>query len=46
LFDEGQEHAFRQALLTPFAEITTTSEAISSKDLQSDSEEDEMGDES
>ena len=46
LFDEGQEDAFKQALLTPFAEITTTSEAISSKDLQSESEEDELGDES
>ena len=46
LFDEGQEDAFKQAILTPFAEITTTSEAISSKDLQSESEEDELGDES
>jgi 5-methylcytosine-specific restriction protein B len=46
LFDEGQEDAFRQALLTPFAEISTTSEAISSTDLQSENDEDEDGDES
>ena len=46
LFDEGQEDAFRQALLTPFAEISTSSEAISSTDLQSENDEDENGDES
>ena len=44
LFEEGQEDAFVQGILAPFAEISTSSEAISSTDSQADIDDDEAGD--
>ena len=41
LFDDGQENSLIQALLAPFAEISTSSEAISSDESQIEIEDDE-----
>lgn len=41
LFDDGQDDALIQALLTPFAEITTSSEAISSDESQTPLDQDD-----
>ena len=46
LFDEGQEEALKQALLTPFEEISRTSEAIASEESQADTDEADEADES
>ena len=46
LFDDGQEDALIQGLLAPFADISTSSEAISSEESQSKLDEDDEGDES
>ena len=46
LFDEGQEDEFKQALLTPFAEISTSTDAISSTESKSPEDDDETGDDS
>jgi 5-methylcytosine-specific restriction protein B len=46
LFDDGQEDALVQALLAPFAEISTSSEAISAQESQTGSDEDQEGAES
>lgn len=43
LFDDGQEDVLTQALLAPFAEMSTSSEAISSEESQPEA--DENGDE-
>ena len=45
LFDDGQEDALVQGLLAPFADISTSSEAISSEESQAAVDEDEEGDE-
>jgi len=45
LFDDGQEDALIQGLLAPFADISTSSEAISSEESQAAVDEDEEGDE-
>ena len=45
LFDDGQEDALIQGLLAPFADISTSSEAISSEESQAGADEDEEGDE-
>jgi 5-methylcytosine-specific restriction protein B len=44
LFEEGQEDAFVQGILAPFADITTSSEAISSDDSRTIADDDEVGD--
>jgi 5-methylcytosine-specific restriction protein B len=41
LFDDGQEDALIQGLLTPFADIATSSEAISSEESQSQLDDDD-----
>lgn len=41
LFDDGQEDALIQALLAPFADISTSTEAISSEESQAELEEDD-----
>ncbi len=46
LFEEGQEDAFVQGILAPFADITTSSEAISSDDTKVVMDDDEVGDDS
>jgi 5-methylcytosine-specific restriction protein B len=46
LFDDGKEDDFKQALLTPFAEISTSTEAILSTEPQSPKDDDETGDDS
>jgi len=46
LFDDGQEDALVQGLLAPFAEISTSSDAISSEESQVEEDEDDEGDES
>ena len=46
LFDDGQEDALIQGLLAPFADISTSTEAISSEESQAGVDEDEEGDES
>jgi 5-methylcytosine-specific restriction protein B len=46
LFDDGNEDDFKQALLTPFAEISTSTEAILSTEPQSPKDDDETGDDS
>ena len=43
LFDDGQEDDFKHALLTPFADISTSTEAISSSESQSQGDDDESG---
>ena len=45
LFDDGQEDALVQGLLAPFADISTSSEAISSEESQAAVDDDEEGDE-
>ena len=46
LFDDGQEDALVQGLLAPFADISTSSEALSSEESQAEVDEDDEGDES
>lgn len=46
LFDDGQEDELVQGLLAPFADISTSSEAISSEESQAESDEDDEGAES
>lgn len=46
LFDDGQEDTLVQGLLAPFVDISTSSEAISSEEVQTEVDEDEEGDES
>ena len=46
LFDDGQEDGLIQGLLAPFADISTSTEAISSEESQAGVVEDEEGDES
>ena len=46
LFDDGQEDALTQGLLAPFADISTSSEAIAMDELPAESDEDEEGAES
>jgi 5-methylcytosine-specific restriction protein B len=46
LFDDGQEDALIQGLLAPFPEISTSSEAISSEESESELDEDDEGAES
>ncbi len=43
LFDDGQEGSLVQALLAPFSEISTSSEAILSEESQAESEADDDG---
>lgn len=45
LFDDGQDDALVQALLAPFADISTSSEAIHSEESQASVDEDDEGDE-
>ncbi len=44
LFDDGQEHALVQALLAPFADIATSTEALTSVDGSGDVDDDEEED--
>lgn len=46
LFDDGQEDALVQGLLAPFADISTSSEALATDESQAESDEDEEGAES
>ncbi len=46
LFDDGQEDLLIQGLLATFAEISTSSEAISTEESQAEFDEDDDGDES
>jgi hypothetical protein len=46
LFDDGQEDALVQGLLAPFADISTSSEALATEESQAEIDEDEEGAES